>query len=100
MRISDWSSDVCSSDLVRMPEAAQRLAAATGLDAWRDRLARAMGPQARFVRALALGDTRELSDRDWEVLRATGLTHLIAISGFHVGQIGRAPRRARVWQYV
>src|SRR3546814_1207690 len=38
MRISDWSSDVCSSDL-------------------------------------------------WETLRATGLTHLIAISGFHVGMV-------------
>ncbi len=42
---------------------------------------------ARFVQALALGDTRGLSDQDWEVLRATGLTHLIAISGFHVGLV-------------
>jgi competence protein ComEC len=43
--------------------------------------------QARFVQALALGDTRALSERDWEVLRATGLTHQIAISGFHVGMV-------------
>ncbi|MFC4727558.1 DNA internalization-related competence protein ComEC/Rec2 [Coralloluteibacterium thermophilus] len=42
---------------------------------------------ARFVRALALADTRGLSQQDWEVLRATGLTHLIAISGFHVGVV-------------
>ncbi len=76
---------LAATGYVRAPESAQRLAAATGLDAWRDRLAHAMGAKARFVRALALGDTRELSPRDWEVLRATGLTHLIAISGFHVG---------------
>jgi len=76
---------LAATGYVRDAESAQRLAAASGLDAWRDRLARAMGPQARFVRALALGDTRDLSPRDWDVLRATGLTHLIAISGFHVG---------------
>lgn len=76
---------LAATGYVRSPEQARQLAPAAGLDAWRDRLARAMGARARFVRALALGDTRELSTRDWEVLRATGLTHLIAISGFHVG---------------
>ena len=53
-----------------------------------DRIAEAL-PQGRgrFVQALALGDTRALSDDDWATLRATGLTHLIAISGFHVGLV-------------
>ncbi|MBP6309158.1 MAG: DNA internalization-related competence protein ComEC/Rec2 [Arenimonas sp.] len=41
--------------------------------------------KARFVQALGLGDTRYITDADWEVLRRTGITHLIAISGFHVG---------------
>lgn len=71
---------------------ARELAGAAGLDALRERLSRAIadavpGPGARFVQALALGDTRGLDDHDWEVLRATGLTHLIAISGFHVGLV-------------
>lgn len=49
---------------------------------------RARHPDAsRFIRALALGDTRALDDADWQVLRANGLTHLIAISGFHVGLV-------------
>ncbi len=72
--------------------ASQPLAAGSGLDAlrgrWSDRIAAAVpGGRARFVAALALGDTRALSDSDWEVLRTNGLTHLIAISGFHVGLV-------------
>jgi competence protein ComEC len=69
---------------------ARFLFARPGLDRWRDELSNQIGkalgaPQARFVQALALGDTRGLSDADWERLRQTGITHLIAISGFHVG---------------
>ena len=69
-----------------------RLAPQRGIDAWRERIAARIAhtvarPSSRFVRALALGDTRALDDRDWETLRATGLTHLIAISGFHVGLV-------------
>lgn len=77
---------------VAEPDSARSLAGASGLDALRGRASQAIaeavpGEGARFVQALALGDTRGLDDRDWEVLRATGLTHLIAISGFHVGLV-------------
>lgn len=53
-----------------------------------DAIARAVGSsRGRFVQALAVGDTRGLDERDWEVLRATGIAHLIAISGLHVGLV-------------
>lgn len=69
-----------------------RLGASDGLHAIRAgvsaRIVEVIGAeQARFVAALAVGDTRGLSDEDWERLRQFGLTHLIAISGFHVGMV-------------
>jgi competence protein ComEC len=80
---------------VRDEATARRMSPAQGMDAWRsgmsDRIALAVpGDHARFVQALALGDTRGLDDHDWQALRATGLTHLIAISGFHVGMVAGA----------
>lgn len=83
---------IAATGYIRHPELAHRLAPAAGLDAWRERMsgriaAAVRTPSSRFVRALALGDTRALDDDDWEVLRAAGLTHLIAISGFHVGLV-------------
>ena len=92
---------------VREQGSALQLAPPRGIHAWRDRLARRISaavPTAasRYVRALALGDTRGLSERDWELLRATGLTHLIAISGFHVGLVAGffAVLGAGVWRLV
>ncbi|MDR0181643.1 DNA internalization-related competence protein ComEC/Rec2 [Lysobacter sp. UC] len=77
---------------VRSPGTARLLASAHGVDAWRDGMSERIAtgvhrPSSRFVRALALGDVRGLADADWTVLRANGLTHLIAISGFHVGLV-------------
>ncbi|HWU78283.1 MAG TPA: DNA internalization-related competence protein ComEC/Rec2 [Rhodanobacter sp.] len=40
---------------------------------------------AALLRAFAVGDTRGLQQQDWAVARANGVSHLIAISGFHVG---------------
>jgi competence protein ComEC len=40
---------------------------------------------ARLLRALSVGDERALDEHDWQVVRPTGISHLIAISGFHVG---------------
>lgn len=63
-----------------------------GLDRWREARATAIHAAlgnhgARYVRALSIGDTRGLTDADWTLLRRFGLTHLIAISGFHVAMV-------------
>jgi len=66
------------------------------IDAWRERIAaeidrRLPGDEvAPLLRALAVGDQRGLDDTYWPVLRATGVGHLIAISGFHVGMLALA----------
>jgi len=80
---------------VRKAFSARRLSEGQGLVAWREHMSARIGQgvaaeSSRFLRALALGDTRGLSDADWQLLRASGLTHLIAISGFHVGMVAAA----------
>lgn len=83
---------IAATGSVRNGAAPRLLAPPSGMGAWRERIAGRIDTQvgtasARYVQALALGDTRGLDDADWQRLRATGLTHLIAISGFHVGMV-------------
>lgn len=69
------------------------LAASTSgcVDGWRLAIALGIrqnlgdGSAASLLRALAVGDQQAISQADWQVLRATGIGHLIAISGLHVG---------------
>jgi competence protein ComEC len=83
---------IAATGYVREHPDNRRLAPAAGVDAVRERISRrievAVGaPASRFVQALAVGDSRALDDDDWAVLRATGIAHLIAISGLHVGLV-------------
>lgn len=84
---------IAATGYVREPGRARQLQPGRGVDRLRDqvsaRIAKALPEgHGRFVQALAVGDTRNIQDSDWEILRATGLTHQIAISGFHVGMVG------------
>ena len=72
---------------------AQLLGSRAGLQRWRARMSQCIAralpeAQARYIQALSLGDTGGLDEQDWQRLRVTGLTHLVAISGFHVGLLG------------
>ncbi|WP_153100707.1 DNA internalization-related competence protein ComEC/Rec2 [Paraburkholderia hayleyella] len=81
---------------VSAPQLAQRLPGMAGgvgmqVNRWRAALrtridtALAQAPQRGIVTALALGAQDAINQTDWQVLRATGTSHLVAISGMHIG---------------
>ena len=41
-------------------------------------------PSAHLLRALAFGDEHAMDEHEWAIARATGIPHLIAISGLHI----------------
>src|SRR3546814_18525097 len=106
MRISDWSSDVCSSDLEGQVTAMVRVA---------DALLR-QGGQAKeaegrkwYERAVEAGSTTArlrlvaLLRRDPNIANAAERAHKLMLEAASAGsrqEIGRASRRERVCQYV
>ncbi|TAN04911.1 MAG: DNA internalization-related competence protein ComEC/Rec2 [Rhodanobacteraceae bacterium] len=83
---------IIATGYVREDPANALLSHGTCVDGVRARVAHAIGAAlpddahaARLLRALSVGDERALDEHDWQVVRATGISHLIAISGFHVG---------------
>ena len=38
-----------------------------------------------FLLSLSLGDRSSISDKQWDILKNTGTSHLLAISGLHIG---------------
>ena len=82
---------VVATGYVRDHPGNERLGDVACIDGWRASLAADIdrrvgdGHAAALLRAFAVGDTRGLAQQDWVVARANGVSHLIAISGFHVG---------------
>jgi len=57
-------------------------------------------PMQGIVRGLAVGDQQAISSDAWRVFARTGVSHLMAISGFHVGMVAwlfAAASRALLW---
>ncbi|MGF6814053.1 competence protein ComEC [Paraburkholderia atlantica] len=88
--------NVRATGYVSVPDHAQRLAGpahgfAVLVDRWRAALrARidtvlADAPHRGIVVALAIGAQDQLSRADWQLMRETGTSHLVAISGLHIG---------------
>ncbi|MDA0979175.1 MAG: DNA internalization-related competence protein ComEC/Rec2 [Proteobacteria bacterium] len=85
-RIHGRGHVMSSADNVRLA------AAGFSVDAMRERMrdflaTRVPADQLGTFLALALGDTSALTQRDWQILNATGTTHLLIVSGLHVGFI-------------
>ncbi|BDX06919.1 DNA internalization-related competence protein ComEC/Rec2 [Planctobacterium marinum] len=58
---------------------------------WRQRVADKLitesRKEVRWLLAMAIGYRGELSQSDWQLLQHTGTSHLVAISGMHVGMV-------------
>jgi competence protein ComEC len=63
------------------------------ISVWRqriaDRLSSALAgsPSLGLIKALTIGDGNSITPDQWEVFRKTGTTHLVVISGSHIGLI-------------
>src|SRR3546814_12420298 len=104
MRISDWSSDVCSSDL-RRDERGERGGdfARAGILQRDDLAGRAVAVDAGGERADAANIVGEIGDDEAVGVAVRGERALRAderTQRFDRRQIGRASCRERVWQYV
>ncbi len=64
---------------------------ASPVDRWRQsaagKLAAALDdhPMSGVIRALSVGERSGISDEQWRIFRHTGTSHLVAISGLHIG---------------
>lgn len=67
-----------------------------GLNHWRADLAGRLreslagSPASGLAAALLLGERSGITDQQWDVLRRTGTSHLMAISGLHIGLVATA----------
>ena len=94
-----WREGIVATGYVRQLSLAQRLAPPGGLAALRLHAEQALWQRCgeggalvdwpdspcRWLAALTLGKVSALTHDDWDTLNATGLTHLVVVSGLHVG---------------
>src|SRR3546814_2152472 len=97
MRISDWSSDVCSSDLRPQAAAAEIIEEDERLRALHDKVVDAHRHQVDADRVVLAGENRDLELGADPIGR--GNQQWVAVAG-GLQEIGRASLRERVCQYV
>ena len=94
-----FRQQVAATGYVRDAGVAERLAAGAGpywLDRWRQGLrarlhaALPAGVGRALIPALVIGERGGLGPAQWQVFSRTGTSHLIAISGLHVGLVAGA----------
>src|SRR3546814_11164160 len=109
MRISDWSSDVCSSDLLYRWAEREGLIERTPFthrQVWRrshdGRRAAVTGRNNAYERAARRSDVRFIDLTDYRAFREVGLRGLTVEGTERPGarEIGRAASRERVGRYV
>ena len=86
-----WREGIQASGYVRSEPAVERLASAPAslrqqALAYLERQDLSPGT-IRWLAALSLGAGEQLERDDWELLNASGTTHLVVISGLHVGLV-------------
>jgi competence protein ComEC len=86
-----FANRIDATGYVREPQSAQRMEDTVTVDRARAAIAAAIAPHVRdfasagIVSALVVGDRRGITAAQWEVFSGTGTSHLVAISGLHVG---------------
>ena len=89
-----WEQDIAATGYVRAADGRQPVREQAG-DGWswarwrqaaRDAIEREVSQtaQAGLIAALLMGDQASIERADWDVFRATGVAHLMAISGLHI----------------
>ena len=76
-RAADAPSSLARSWLALRARIAERIGAVLG-----------DGDAAALVTALAIGERYRFSDQNWADFRRTGTSHLVAVSGMHIGMLG------------
>lgn len=90
MRLAVRDGRQARARVLRSPLNQRLEAAGWSIDAMRERVARRIQQRASdpsagaLLAALTVGATGEVSTRQWRDFSATGITHLVAISGAHV----------------
>ncbi len=106
-----FANHIGATGYVRNRPAPELLASAPGIAqyfaSWRQAIAERLdaalpnGEQLGVIKALTIGTQDTISQKQWDVFRATGTTHLIVISGSHIsliaGLVYLLARRGWAW---